>query len=161
MSESSLLGQPFLTTYKGTELKVGLITGKVKAEFERRFAARAKRLLERDKALYRGNKYLAELRHIREKEERGEYSFSSIAGAHAIDSDWGKKLLLELLTADPSYGWTPELRESYWEECQDDWTVLSRTIILASFPKSLKQAKEMEDLPFSDESTATNADSTS
>src|SRR5262245_3453643 len=97
-AEAALLGVPRQLIHEGTSYPVNLIGKKEKAEFERAFAARALERLKKNKMNYSRREYLAELRILGEREDRGEFAFLSQSGlATILTTTWGQETLLRLL----------------------------------------------------------------
>lgn len=139
--ESALTGTPLQIEFEGTAYKIGLVTGRVKADFEQRFIARARAKVQERKKLVGMNRkeYLDELRRIDEREERGEYAFLSASAIQsAVTSEWGRKMLLELLMPDCPKDTLARLLD----ERSDELGWLLYKVIEDSMADTLRRAKE-------------------
>ena len=150
-SESPLLGTPHYIQLDDQSFPVQLITAKVRSEWERRMAARARdRLdsLKRTKQITR-KEYLAELREIGQREDRGEFGLLTPASIGTINSTvWGQRTLLTLLMPNADPGLIDRLME---EKTDEVYWVLEK-IFQDSIPQTLQRAKkalkEREEDPF-------------
>ena len=143
-AEAALLGVPRQLIHDGTSYPVNLIGKKEKAEFERAFAARALERLKKNKQAYTRKEYLAELRILGEREDRGEFAFLSAAGLSTIlTTTWGQETLLRLLMpACPR-----DIVGKILEEQSEEITWLIQRIMQESFPETMKKAAATEEVP--------------
>ena len=140
--EAALLGLGRTIKHKDRDYPIGLITATVRAEFERKFADRARdRLNHMQKKLTRAE-YLAELRTLGEREDKGEFAFLSEAGlTTALTTPWGQQTLLQLLM--PTDAPVAELLD----ERGDEIVWLLQRIVRDSMPLTNKASEGSHD-PF-------------
>jgi len=144
--DAAFLGIPRIISFEGVDYKIGLITGKVKGEFERKMLARAtQREAEKHKrgTLNRAE-YQAELRLIGDREDAGEYSIEKVNARGAMFATWCQKMLFELLIPDAS----PEVLDRMLDERADELQYHLAHIITESFQKTMKANAEISTDPF-------------
>jgi hypothetical protein len=138
-AEAALLGVPRQIIHEGVSYPVHLIGKKEKAEFERAFAARALERLKKNKSNYTRKEYLAELRILGEREDRGAFAFLSQAGLTTIlTTTWGQETLLRLLMP----GCPRETFATILDEQSEEITWLLRRIMQESFPETMKAGQD-------------------
>lgn len=138
--EAAYLGIPRVINFEGQEYEIKLISGKVKAEFERLMEARvAERLANQHKrgALNR-QEYQQELRILGARVDSGE--FALLNQSTALTTAWCQLLLLKLLMPTCPL----ETLERIYDERQDEIQYHLANILDESFPKTKQAAKELE-----------------
>jgi hypothetical protein len=138
-SEAAVMGTPRQLSHEGKQYPVQLITGRVQTEFERLVMSRAHDRLfdQRKSGRITRKEYLAELRQLGEREDRGEFSFLTISNVGLLTS-WGQKKLLGLLMPGVDEATIDKLHE---ERTDDVLWVLQR-VMEDSFPETIKRAKQ-------------------
>jgi len=138
-AEADLLGVPRELIHEGTSYSVNLIGKREKAEFERAFAARALDRLTRNKSRYTRKEYIAELRILGEREDRGEFAFLSQAGlATVLTTSWGQETIIRLLMPECP----KEVLGKILDEQSEEITWLIQRIMQESFPETMKKAAD-------------------
>ncbi len=141
--ESALQGTPLQIEFEGFYYKINLITGKVKADFEQRFAARERSKVEDRRKKYglSRKEFLEELRRIDEREGRGEFALLGAAAIQsAITVEWGRKMLLELLMPDCPKDVLPRIMD----ERSDNLGWLLLKVLEDSMADTIKKGKEKQ-----------------
>jgi hypothetical protein len=136
-AEADLLGVSRELIHEGIPYPVNLIGKKEKAEFERAFAARALERLTRNKARYTRKEFIAELRVLGEREDKGEFAFLSQPGlATVLTTTWGQETLIRLLMPTCP----KEILTQILQEQSEEITWLLQRIMQESFPEAMKAA---------------------
>jgi hypothetical protein len=138
--DAAYLGVPRIIDFDGQQLKIGLITGTVKAEFERAMEARvAKRLDDQyRRGVLNRQEYQNELRILGARVDGGE--FALLNQTHALTTTWCQLLLLKLLMPALENDTMTRL----FDERQDEIQYHIANILDESFPKTKQAAKEIE-----------------